>query len=163
MRKSRIKSLASKALATRYPYLQVVRGRLIIVYVIATQIITAIAIILATNPLKIAGLEVAGLEIFYEIFNPDWLGAVLMLLAAFLAGIGLYKAGRYRFLFFMPQYFFLLLTTGSAVNCILQGSYTGNIVKSWLSVLIEQLPSLVLTALYLFAITDFKRKECYDI
>lgn len=130
---------------------------LLIIYSILLQLITGSFIMF--SPIQI---NVARLGVFYELFHPYWLGGLYMVLATILATVGLFCYSRYRFLFFLPQYFFLLLTAGSAINYIVIQHYADGIMRPWTFILIDQLSVILTTALYIFAVFNF-RKEKEDV
>ena len=128
---------------------------LIIIYATILQFITGIAILVSPKPILIARLG-----IFYTVFPLHYLGAILMLLAVSIAIIGMFVSEKHplRFIFFMPQHAFLILTSGSALFYIFQGHYADGVHREWLFIFIDQLPSLIITILYVLAIIDFKKK-----
>ena len=127
---------------------------LVVFYAVIIQAITAGFVI--AYPVQ---LRVARLGIFYDIFPTYYIGGICMLLVALLALAGLFIKGRYSFLFFIPQYLFLLLTSGSAMSQIAQGQYADGVVRAWPFIFIDQLPDLTITALYIFSIVDFRVRD----
>jgi len=131
-------------------------NKLLIAYAIILQLVTAIFLLGAQEPIRVASLG-----IFYNLFVIPQLGAILMLLGVILAIVGL-KFGapnRLRFLFFLPQYIFLLLTSGSALNYIMQGQYADGVIRPWQFIFIDQLHSLILTSFYTLSIFNFRKEK----
>lgn len=127
--------------------------KLIIYYALLLELIT-VPFLLFFEPIRIARLG-----IFYEVFPNATTGAVLMLGAILLACIGLFKkTDGYRFFFFLPQWFFLILTAGSSLYYVSQGHYADGVMRSWEFIFLDQLPSFVAILLYTFAIFDFKKE-----
>lgn len=118
------------------------------------DIVTALLILSDPNR-----LVVARLGIFYQLFPTGTFGAMLMLLAAAMAVMGL--SARYsisRFLLFIPQQFFLLMTTGSAIDYVVQQHYADGVARPWQFILQDQLPTIVLTLGYFFAVRAVMRR-----
>lgn len=116
------------------------------------------ALLILTNHQQ---LLVARLGIFYEIFPQPYIGAVLMLIAASLAIVGLtitITSSLKRFLLFIPQQLFLLVTMSSAIDAIVLQHYSDGVIRPWTFILQDQLPSIVLTIGYFFAILEFEKK-----
>ncbi len=129
-------------------------NKTIIVCATVLQLITALFIIFTPIPLRIAQLGA-----FYDFFPTPFIGAVLMLLAVIFACIGLYiKESPYRFLFFVPQHGFLLLTAGSSLHYILQSQYADGVSRPWQFIFIDQLLCLIVAIIYTVAIFDFRRR-----
>lgn len=107
-------------------------------------------------------VKVASLGIFYDAFAIPQFGAFLILVGVILATIGVnfQTKNGLKFLFFLPQYLFLLLTSGSALHYIVQGSYADGVIRPWSFIFIDQLHSLLIVLFYTLAIFDF-RKEKY--
>lgn len=127
---------------------------LLIWYAIILQIITALFLLFYPEPIRIASLGV-----FYNIFAVPGIGALLMLIGVILALVGLRSSGlnKLRFLFFLPQFTFLLLTSGSALNYIILGHYADGVIRPWQFIFIDQLHSLILVSLYTLAIFNFRK------
>ncbi len=131
------------------------KNRFIILYAILLQGITSLLILSSSEPLRVANLG-----IFYDLFINYRFGAVLMLLATLSALMGFFKKGDgLRFLFFFPQLAFLVLTSSSALHYVIQGYYADGVMRPWQFILVDQLPALVATVLYTFAIFDFEKEE----
>lgn len=130
------------------------RSNLIIYYVIILQLIIACFLLFSQMPIRVASLG-----IFYQIFVIPQLGALLMLFAVILSFIGLKieRTNKLYFLFFIPQYVFLILTAGSALNYIILGQYADGVVRPWQFIFIDQLHSLILVLLYTPAIFNFRK------
>ena len=129
-----------------------VNSNLIIIYAVLLQLITGAFIMFSPEP-----INVARLGIFYALFSPYWLGGLYMFLAAILALIGVFIKSKFRIVFFLPQYFFLLLTTGSVLNYIVQQHYADGVIRSWPFIFIDQLSTILATILYGFSIFDYKK------
>lgn len=116
--------------------------------------ITALFILAYPKPLLVARLG-----IFYQTFPSPYVGAFLMLSAVIAAAMGLMVRPNHplRFILFMPQHFFLLLTTGSAIDYIIMQHYADGVTRSWEFIFQDQLPIIVLTLGYAFAILDFRK------
>ena len=127
-------------------------SNILILAISVMDFITALFVIFDPHP-----LVVARLGIFYQLFTPPIAGALLMLAAVCLAFFGIFKPIRYRwrFVYFLPQHAFLLLTTGSAVNLIMQQHYADGVMRPWQFILQDQLPIIILTFAYAFAMFDF--------
>ncbi len=131
-------------------------GNILIWTVTLMDLITAILILTNPHPLLVARLG-----IFYQIFPQSYVGAFLILLAACLAIFGLkfsVTSSFKRFLLFIPQQIFLLMTTSSAIDFIVLQHYADGITRSWQFILQDQLPSIVLTIGYFLAILDLEKK-----
>lgn len=116
---------------------------------------TALLILFYPHPLLVARLG-----IFYKIFPHPAYGALLMFIAVLCAFYGLtITVSLRRFLLFIPQQIFLLLTTGSAVDFILMQHYADGIMRSWQFILQDQLPTIILTLIYFFAIVDLRKRK----
>lgn len=117
--------------------------------------VTALFILFYPQP-----LIVARLGIFYKLFSQPSIGALLMLLAVLCATYGLtIKNSLKRFLLFIPQQFFLLLTTGSVVDFVVMQHYADGVPRAWQFILQDQLPTIILTIGYFFAIIDLRKRE----
>jgi hypothetical protein len=131
------------------------KNRFIILYAILTQGITSLFVLASQEPLRVANLG-----FFYQTFSDFKFGAVLMLIATLLALAGFFAKGDgFRFLLFLPQLGFLLLTSSSAIYHISQGHYADGVMKSWQFIFVDQMPAIVATLLYTFAIFDFEKEE----
>lgn len=132
------------------------KNKCIIIYAIILQLITAAFIMASSSPLLVARLG-----FFYVLFPNQYVGAFLMIFAAILAFFGLYsKKTKYRFLYFFPQFIFLILTSGSALYAVIRGTYADGVPRPWEFIFIDQLPAFVCTIVYTFSIFNFK-KESY--
>lgn len=130
-------------------------SNIIIMSVSLMDLITALLILFDSHPLLVARLG-----IFYKIFPHPAYGALLMLIAVLLAFYGLTIAiPLRRFLLFIPQQLFLLMTTGSAVDYIAMQHYADGIMRSWQFILQDQLPTIILTLVYFFAIVDLRKRK----
>ena len=127
---------------------------LIIIYATVLQFITGVFVLISPEPILVARMG-----IFYTLFPTAQIGAVLMLLAVTVAIAGMFIEERFRFIFFLPQHAFLILTAGSALFYIVQGHYADGVHRGWEFMFIDQLPSLITTILYVPAIIDFKKKN----
>lgn len=125
----------------------------IVIYATILQLITAAFVLLSPNQIRVARLGV-----FYDLFSITWIGGLLMIASVAIAIIGMFKASKYRFLYFLPQYFFLLLTAGSAMYYVMQSHYADGVIRPWQFIFIDQLPSLITTSLYIFSILDFRKE-----
>ena len=132
------------------------KNNLIIYYAIILQAITVL--FLLTSPVPIL---VASLGVFYKIFMIPQIGALLMLLSIILATIGLFvkTQSRLHFLFFIPQYLFLLLTAGSALNYVFEGHYADGVIRPWQFIFIDQIHSMILAFLYTSSIFRFRKEN----
>ena len=82
-----------------------------------------------------------------------------MLIAARCAVYGLMiTSSAKQFLLFIPQQIFLLMTTGSAIDLIIMQHYADGVLRSWQFILQDQLPTIVLTIGYFFAILDVEKR-----
>src|SRR5258708_5041175 len=96
----------------------------IIWYAIILQLITALFIFFSPFPIRIARLG-----IFYGVFPNAQIGAILQVAAVLLALYGLFAVThelwkeKLRVLFFLPQFFFLILTAGSSLQYVIEGHY----------------------------------------
>ena len=144
----------SSSLKTEEPLVRQVRiTRLTVVYAILLQLITSIFIILSDNPIRIASLGA-----FYDLFPNHYFGAGLMLLGVVMAILGLNeKISPYRFLFFLPQFLFLILTSGSALNYVFLGHYADGVTRPWQFIFLDQSPAFLATLTYTFSIFNFRR------
>lgn len=133
-------------------------GNILIITVTIIDLITASLVLSYPYP-----LVVARLGIFYYLFPQYYIGALLMLFSGMLALIGLAipSSNRWRFILFIPQQFFLLLTTGSVINFVLVQHYADGVIRSWQFILQDQLPVILLTIGYAFAIFDFNKNKKY--
>ena len=131
------------------------KTNLIIIYATILQFIVGVFILISPKPILITSLG-----IFYNLFPTYQVGAILMLLAVTVTIVGIFIPENriFRFLFFMPQHFFLILTSGSSLFYIVQGHYADGVHRGWEFIFIDQLPMLLLTLLYVPAIIDFKKK-----
>lgn len=121
--------------------------------------ITALLILTYGHPLLVARLG-----IFYQIFSNPSLGAWLMITASAFAAFGLTQQSRTkRFLLFFPQQIFLIMTSGSALDFIVLQHYADGVDRAWQFILQDQLPTIILTIAYFYAILDFKKKIVYNI
>lgn len=129
-------------------------NNLIILNVIIIQLTTAIFLLLSPTEIRVATLGV-----FYNIFTIPSIGAALMIMVAIVAlvGFSISTKNRLRFLFFLPQFIFLLLTSGSSLSYVLSGQYADGIIRPWYFILIDQLYPLVLVVLYTLSIFDFRK------
>ena len=129
---------------------------LIIIYAIALQLITAAFLLFSSTPLRVASLG-----IFYNFFIIPEIGALLMLVGVILSTAGLFipRQNRLRFLFFLLQYLFLVLTAGSSLNYIAKEMYADGVVRPWQFIFIDQLPYLIIVILYTMKIFDFRKGE----
>lgn len=127
-----------------------------IYFVILIQLITALFVLVSPEPIRVATLGV-----FYNLFTIPQIGASLMLLAVVLSIIGLIvkSQSRFRFLFFLPQFIFLLLTSGSALSYVIQGQYADGVIRPWQFIFIDQIYPLVLLFLYTLSIFDFRKEN----
>lgn len=132
------------------------KENLIIYNAILIQFITAMFLLAAHEPLRVASLG-----IFYDLFSVPQLGAMLMLLGVVCSVVGVMVnvENRARFLFFIPQYVFLLLTAGSALSYIIQGQYADGVIRPWQFIFIDQLPSLAIALLYTASIFNFRKRK----
>ena len=128
----------------------------IICYTIIVQVITAMFLLFFSEPVRVASLGV-----FYQIFSAPQLGALIMLLSVVSAVVGLSipTKNKLHFLFFLPQYIFLLLTAGSSLNYVLQGMYADGVVRPWQFIFVDQLYVLVLAVLYTPSIFNFGKEK----
>jgi hypothetical protein len=133
-------------------------SNILIMSVTMMDLVTSLLILCYPYP-----LIVARMGIFYQLFPHAYTGGVLMLLSVLFAlyGLTLPSYKRWRFIFFMPQQFFLLLTTGSALNYIFMQHYADGVIRSWQFILQDQLPTIILTMGYGFAILDFTKNKKY--
>ena len=134
------------------------KSNLIIYYAIILQSITGVFLLTSEPPIRVASLGV-----FYDLFAIPQIGALLMLLGVFFAVVGLFinNANKLRFLFFLWQYIFLLLTAGSSINYIYRGMYADGVIRPHDFIFLDQLPYLVIAFVYTIQIFDF-RKERHD-
>lgn len=132
-----------------------IRCNLIIYYAILLQFITVAFILFSAE-----NLQIARLGVFYQWFKPPYIGAYLMLASVTLACVGLltHSASRTRLLLFLPQFGFMLLTAGSALSYTFMGHYADGVVRGWSFIFLDQLPAILSTFLYMFAILDFTKK-----
>lgn len=115
------------------------------------------ALLILTNPHP---LLVARLGIFYQIFPTPYVGALFMLLGVVLTLFAISLPNKsYRFLFLIPQVIFLFMTTGSAVDFIVMQHYADGVIRPWPFILQDQLPTIILTIGYFFAIIDFEKRQ----
>lgn len=129
------------------------KPQLIIIYAILLQLITALFIIWSDDPIRVARLDV-----FYNLFPNYGTGVALMLVGVIMAVVGLTrKRSDYKFLLFLPQFAFLLLTAGSALYHVIQGHYADGVIRPWYFIFVDQLPSFIAATLYTFAIFDFRK------
>jgi len=126
----------------------------VVIYATILQLITGGFIIFSPEPLRVARLGV-----FYDLFMPYYVGGLLMIVAAFLSIIGLVVKNRFSIFFFIPQYYFLLFMSASALYQVTQGQYADGVTRPWQFILIDQLPDLTITALYIFSIIDFRKNH----
>ena len=133
-------------------------GNNLIMSVTLMDLITSLLILSDPYP-----LIVARMGIFYQLFPQPYIGGIIMLLSVLLAlyGLTVHSYKRWRFILFMPQQFFLLLTTGSALNYIFMQEYADGVIRSWQFILQDQLPTIILTIGYAFAILDFNKNKKY--
>ena len=105
-------------------------------------------------------VRVASLGIFLDLFKNTYLGGISMLTSALLAGYGLltYKE-RYNFLFFIPQWLFVLLTAQSAIFYTVQGHYADGVHRSWQFILLDQHLWILLAIFYIFSMLSFINNE----
>lgn len=116
--------------------------------------ITALLILLDPNR-----LVVARLGIFYELFKNPSIGAILLLLAVACALIGLMITSSVaRFILFIPQQLFLIMTTGSAIDYIFMQHYADGVLRPWQFILQDQLPTIILTIGYFYAVREYMKK-----
>ena len=129
---------------------------LLIVYATILQFITALAVLLSSTPILIARLG-----FFYKLFPTPYIGAYFMLASVFLSlvGLGINTTYRNRYLFFIPQFVFLLLTAGSALHAVVRSQYADGVIRPWEFIFIDQLPAFISVILYTFAIFDFRRTD----
>lgn len=130
-------------------------GNIFIMSVTLMDFITALLILTNPHPLLVARLG-----IFYEIFRNPYLGALCMLGAVVTTLFAVSLPNKqWRFLLFIPQIFFMFMTTGSAVDYILMQHYADGVIRSWPFILQDQLPTIILTFGYFFAIIDFEKRK----
>ena len=129
------------------------RVSLMVTYITLVQLVTGLFILLSPQPILVARLG-----FFYEMFSDPRQGGVLMLLGAIIALAGLFRRNHYQFLFFLPQFVFLILTSGSALYYVAQSSYADGILRSWQFIFIDQLHTFAAVILYTFAIFDFEKE-----
>jgi len=121
-----------------------------IFYAIFLQGIT-VPFLLFSDPIRIARMG-----ILYDMFPSHVIAGFLMLFAVILALLGVYKAQNgNRFYFFLPQWFFLILTSGSALFYVTQGHYADGVMRPWQFIFLDQLPSFIAVVLYTVAIFNF--------
>lgn len=131
------------------------KNDILIMAVTLMDFVTALLILFDSH-----SLLVARLGIFYKIFPYPYIGAMFMLIAVVSTIYGLTLSNRLaRFLLFIPQQLFLIMTTGSAVDFIIMQQYADGVIRSWQFILQDQLPTIVLTIGYFFAILDFEKKK----
>lgn len=117
------------------------------------QFITAIFIIVSSDSILVARLGA-----FYELFPNKYVGAGLMLISSFFALIGLYKKKNgNKILFYLPQWIFLVMTSGSAMYYVIQGHYADSVMRPWSFIFIDQLHAFVSLFLYSLAIFNFRK------
>lgn len=134
-----------------------IKINLIIYYAILLQIITAGFVFFAHDPIRVARLG-----IFYQLFPSPQFGALVMLLGVLLSMVGVFiisPSNRFRFIFFLIQHAFMLLTAASAINYIMQGHYADGVVRPWQFIFIDQLGCIAAAILYTFAFLDFEKKD----
>lgn len=130
-------------------------SNILIMSVTLMDFVTALIILINPTP-----LVVARLGIFYQLFPQSYIGALFMLIAVLAALYGLTLSHSLnRFLLFLPQQFFLLLTTGSAIDFIFMQHYADGVIRSWQFILQDQLPTIILTISYVFAIVDLRKRK----
>lgn len=132
------------------------RNNLIIYYAIILQVVTALFLLFSFVPIRVASLGV-----FYQIFMVPQVGALLMLSGVVLSIFGLLikTKNRLRFLFFLPQFGFLILTSASALSYVIQGHYADGVIRPWQFIFIDQIHSLILVFLYTLAIFNFRKEQ----
>lgn len=133
----------------------IIRVKLIVVYAILLQAITAVFVTLSPMPIRVASLGA-----FYDIFPNYRVGIILMALGTICALMGLTRIRNgYRFFFFLPQLVFLMLTAGSALSHVFEGRYADGVVRPWQFIFIDQLPAFITAVLYMFAVFDFVKEK----
>lgn len=128
-----------------------------VIAVTMMDFITAVLILVNPHPLLVARLG-----IFYEIFTYPWIGAVFMLCSVSLAVAGLtmeITSSFKRFLLFIPQQIFLLMTLSSAVDYVIMQHYADGVMRPWPFILQDQLPSMILAIGYFFGILNLEKKR----
>lgn len=131
------------------------KSNILILAVTIMDFITAMLILTNSH-----SLLVARLGIFYKLFPQPFVGALFMLGAVFMTLYGLTVASSAkRFFLFIPQQIFLIMTTSSVIDSIVMQHYADGVMRPWAFILQDQLPTVVLTIGYFFAILDFEKKK----
>lgn len=128
--------------------------KLIIITAILFQLITGLFIIFSPNP-----INVARLGIFYQIFPYFQLGGMLMLFSSLMGLFALRSEKEWAFWLYLPQFFFLLLSAGSISAYIVQQHYADGTMRPWFFIFIDQLLSLIVTAVYSYSIIKIIKRE----
>jgi len=129
------------------------KDNLFIVFATLLQFITAI--LLFTFPKDT--LLVAHLGIFLNLLPNKYVAAIMLLIASLLpiASIIVNPTSRWtRFTLLFPQQFFLLLSALSATNSVITHTYADGVSRPTQFILIDQLPILLATSLYMIAFSN---------